>query len=56
MIILNEPEYVVNFHNDINSIFYVAAISDILNDMGYRNQAQKGKNLIENQSHPEFKI
>ena len=36
---INEKEVGINFHNDIKEHIYVAAICDILDELGYRNQA-----------------
>ena len=36
---INEKEVRINFHNDIKESMYVAAICDILDELGYRNQA-----------------
>jgi len=36
---INEKETGINFHNDVKSHIYVAAICDILDEMGFRNQA-----------------
>jgi len=36
---INEPAIEVNFYNDIKQHIYVAAICDILDELGYRKQA-----------------
>jgi regulator of RNase E activity RraA len=36
---INEKKAGVNFHNDIKQHIYAAAISDVLDELGYRNQA-----------------